>query len=61
MLSKAEKYLLRQFIQYLAHRKTEIREAHETHETHGITSDWHSETGERYSSMRWHERNVVAM
>ena len=25
--------------EYLAHRKTEIREAHETH---GITSDWHS-------------------
>ena len=25
--------------EYLAHRKTEIREAHATH---GITSDWHS-------------------
>ena len=43
--------------EYLAHRKTEIREAHETH---GITSDWHSETGKRYSSMRWHEKNVAA-
>ena len=28
--------------EYLAHRKTEIREAYEAHETHGITSDWHS-------------------